>query len=439
MLSRLRTKLTLMLSIAISLIIIIINLTVVVIFYQQNSLRIYESMGKVIDNISEETLMAIVPKVFRSETETDAPGASPDEDHGTDGDAENGGADASYDFGANTAVFVEVLDNTFRGSFKYPHVLSGSGYSSSGEGQLSQYALDISDGDSARGVKGFVLYCRKDFSAGSLILFSNDETFMEKVRSLIGNSVAICAIGIILSVWISRLVSGRMVKPIEETLDEQHEFISDVSHELKTPLAVINANAEALESESGENKWVGSIRSEALRMSGLINELLAASRLEKSDMQKTFTRTDLSSIVNETVMTFDAMAFERGALIDTDIHEGIFIEGSPEKLHQLAAILLDNAVKYVNENGRITVSLYTRFANTVLEVANTGSFIEKDKTKKIFERFYRIDESRTSEGKYKSYGLGLSIARTIAEEHGGSISVSSKRGDPDVTTFKVVV
>ena len=216
-----------------------------------------------------------------------------------------------------------------------------------------------------------------------------------------------------------------------------------MSHELKTPLAVINANAEALESESGDNKWVGSIRSEAMRMSGLINELLAASRLEKGDLQKTFARTDLSSIVNETVMTFDAMAFERGVMIDTDIHDGIFVEGNPEKLHQLTAILLDNAVKYVNENGRITVNLYTRFANTVLEVSNTGSFIDKDKTKKIFERFYRLDESRTNEGKYKSYGLGLSIARAITEDHGGNISASSRRGNgegsPDGTTFKVVL
>lgn len=433
MLIKLRTKLTLMLSISISLIIILISLTVVVIFYQQNSLLIYESMGKVLDGISQETLDGIVPKALPP---GDASSADlPDEDPSAEShEAVN---DTDYDFGANTAVFVEYLDNTFRGSFKYPHVLNSTGRGN--EGQLAQYALDISDSGSERGVKGFTLFCRKDYQTGSLILFSNDDTFLAKVRSLIGNSVAICAVGIILSVWISSLVSRRLVKPIQEMLDEQHDFISDVSHELKTPLAVINANAEALESESGENKWVGSIKSESLRMSGLINELLAASRLEKSDSQNTFTRIDLSSIVNETVMTFDAMAFERGVIIDTNIHDGVFVEGNSEKLHRLAGILLDNAVKYVNKNGRITVDLYTRFANTVLEVANTGSYIEKDQAKKIFERFYRIDESRTTEGKYKSYGLGLSIARTIVEEHGGNISVTSKRGDPDVTTFKVVI
>ena len=107
---------------------------------------------------------------------------------------------------------------------------------------------------------------------------------------------------------------------------------------------------------------------------------------------------------------------------------------------QLTAILIDNAVKYVDDNGRITVKLYGKLGNVILEVANTGSYIEKDQTKKIFERFYRIDESRTDNGRYKSYGLGLSIARTITENHGGVISASSRHTENgDVTTFRVVL
>ena len=446
MLKSLKLKLTFMLAAAMSLIIILINVTVIVIFYQQNSMSIYSELGKAASQIDEVTLMSMVPKLPENGDSSPEPATAAPDDPSTDdytqvnpGDSTDAEDPDNLVFNNISAVFVENLSSTFRGSFKYPHLLSHVESSVVTGDQLKLLALDKAGGKADRGISGYVFYLKKTYSSGTLVLFSDDESFMTKSRTLFSSSIAISTLGIILSIWVANFVAGKIIKPIKETLDGQHEFISDVSHELKTPLAVINANAEALESEQGGSKWVNIIKSESLRMSGLINELLAASKLENPDTEKTFSEVDFSSLVDETVMTFEAMAFEKGVLIESDIQENIKITGSREKLRQLTAILIDNAVKYVNENGSIKIKLFQRFGSVNLLVTNTGSFVEKEDRKRIFERFYRVDESRANNGPRRSYGLGLSIAKVIAEEHEGSITCYSVRGTPDETTFKLTI
>jgi signal transduction histidine kinase len=437
MLKSLKLKLTFVLAAAMSLIIILINVTVIVIFYQQNSVSVYGELGKIADKVDENTLLGLIPKLPENGEEAQEQPLD-DTDGGEEG-VHAGDSQNSEVFGGVSAVFVEDLSSTFRGSFKYPHLLNHVESSVVSGDQLKQLALDKAGLKSERGLTGFIFFVKKSYSTGTLVLFSDDESFMTKSRTLVSSSFAISTLGVILSIWVASFIAGKIIKPIKETLDGQHEFISDVSHELKTPLAVINANAEALESEQGENKWVNIIKSESLRMSGLINELLAASKLENPDTEKTFTEVDFSSLVDETVMTFEAMAFEKGVLIDSDIQENIKLTGSYEKLRQLTAILIDNAVKYVNENGSIKVKLFQRFGTVNLLVTNTGSFVEKEDRKRIFERFYRVDESRANDGPRKSYGLGLSIAKVIAEEHEGNITCTSVKGSPDETTFKLTI
>ena len=292
----------------------------------------------------------------------------------------------------------------------------------------------------SQGVINFTFYSKKDYSKGTLVLFNSDEQFLGRVRTLISTTAAILIVGILFSFWVARMLASWLTRPVQETLENQTSFISDVSHELKTPLAVITANADAIEADYGESKWLTSIKTESIRMAGLITELLAASKLEHADTVTTFESVDFSSIVNEAVMTFDALAYEKGVLIDSDIADNIIVLGSAEKLRRLVGILLDNAVKYVNEGGSIVVKLQQRIGTPILTVKNTGSYVEKEYRKKIFDRFFRVDESRTKDGTFGSYGLGLSIARSIVEEHNGDIVCQSFRSaSGDSTLFKVTL
>ena len=421
MVSKLKKRLTITLATGVSLILIMISFFVIFIFYSQNASAVYSDMATVLDRISEETIADVIPEKL-PENNDEAPLEEPD-----------------IDFGTNSAVFVASFDTTVKGSLSFPFGLSDKTRTESSADILSQDALAVADGGDEKGIIGFTFYAKKAYEGGTLVLFSSDESFIAKVRILVSTTVAILAVGILFSFWVARMLSEWLTKPVQETLDNQTSFISDVSHELKTPLAVITANADAIETDTGESKWLTSIKNEALRMAGLISELLTASRLERSDDAKTFTKTDLSSIVNETVMTFDALAFEKKALIDTDIADNVTVIGSKEKLRRLVGILLDNAVKYVNEGGSINVKLTQRLGTAYLTVRNTGSFVEKEYRKKIFDRFFRVDESRAKNENFGSYGLGLSIARSIVEEHNGNIVCQSAHGDPDVTTFRVSI
>lgn len=308
------------------------------------------------------------------------------------------------------------------------------------------YKIAYSKEKNTKGFKEGRFYVTRKVGGDSVVLISSGEDFIARRDTLRNNTIIFGAIGVLISIWVATLIARWLVKPVAETIDNERAFISDASHELKTPLAVISSNADALEMETGESKWLSCIKSESMRMSTLINEMLTVSRIEKNNDRYTFKKVDFSACVEEAVMNFEAPAFEKGVLINSDIQEGISVHGSEEKLKQVVEILLDNAVKYVNTNGQINVSLKSKITGAVLIVENTGSYIEKEDTKKIFERFYRTDSSRAKEdepGKPRSYGLGLAIAKRIVEAHEGNISASSaKHTDSDgtetlTTQFKI--
>lgn len=425
MVDKLRKRLSFLIGLGMSLIVALVGLTIIITYYSQSMAIIYSEMASEFAKIDDETLAALIPENLPST------GTSETEVIAND-----------FDFGQDIAIFVADYNRSnkqFKGTLRYPYVLCFHDSDNADVSTMVTYALSVADGKDEKGLMGFTVFSKHEYSSGTLVLFSGDEYFIDNIKVVISTTVAIFVLGLLFSSWLGRILSGWLVKPIEDTLDNQSTFISDVSHELKTPLAVITSNADVLESDIGESKWLTSIKNESLRMAGLISELLAASRLERADDAKTFEEVDFSSIVNETVMTFDAMAFEKGVLIDTDIADNINVIGSPEKLRRLIGILLDNAVKYAGDPGSITVKLSKGFGNVYLSVKNTGSYVEKENRKKIFDRFYRVDQSRARDENFGSYGLGLSIARSIVEEHNGSIVCQSAHADPDFTIFKVTL
>ena len=231
---------------------------------------------------------------------------------------------------------------------------------------------------------------------------------------------------------ISMILTSWIIKPVIRSFEAQKEFIADASHELKTPLSVIMASSEALEDNPNGVKWLNNIKSEANRMNILIKNLLELASLEKKETY-ILKEDDLSKVVELAVLTFDAKAYECDIKLESKIDSNIKFNFNTYSINELVEILLDNALKHADKKSTIVVSLKEQGNNIILSVTDTGDIIPKGEEEKIFERFYRLDKSRSR--KENRYGLGLAIAKNIVINHNGKISAESVG---KVTTFKVL-
>jgi two-component system, OmpR family, sensor histidine kinase CiaH len=260
------------------------------------------------------------------------------------------------------------------------------------------------------------------------------------LTNLIYTFLAVALAMLIVIFFISRFFANKAIKPIKETFDRQKQFIADASHELKTPLAVINTNAEVLLSNSedtikNQSKWIHYIKSEVVRMTTLTNDLLYLAKVDQSDIKLISTDFDLSEAIENVILTMEASIFENKIQLDYSVEPNVIINGNSEQFKQVVVILLDNALKYTNPKGKISLSLKKFNTKAIMTVANTGEGIPEEHLDKIFDRFYCIDKSRSRNS--GGYGLGLSIAKAIVEQHTGKISVKSKVNDN--TTFTVEI
>lgn len=244
-------------------------------------------------------------------------------------------------------------------------------------------------------------------------------------------------IGVLLALlWISYRFATRAVGPIESSYNKQKQFITDASHELRTPLAVISANVDAIMASSEETvhsqkEWFDYIRAELKRTGKLVDDLLYLAKSENIRKENTLPF-DLSAVCETVCASMEATLYDNGTSVKTDIEKGITVTADSEKIAQVLYILLDNAGKYTPYGGKITLSLNRIHDWAIIKVMNTGVGIATVDLPKIFDRFYRADESRSTET--GGFGLGLSIAKTIVDRSGGSIIAESTDG---LTTFTV--
>ena len=222
------------------------------------------------------------------------------------------------------------------------------------------------------------------------------------------------------------LLIARMVKPVEDAFERQKQFVWDASHELKTPLAVISANAEVLAGEIGENEVLGYIQSEVRRTDRLVQSLLTLARMDKGTVTARMERFDLSKALLGVTLPFESTVFEAGRTLEIDVPDGVFVRGDQEMLQQLAVILLSNALKYSDAGGAIRLTLTPRGRGCQFSVYNTGQGIAPENLERIFDRFYREDLSHN--GEIAGNGLGLAIARGIVDAHRGRIHAESEPG-----------
>ena len=229
------------------------------------------------------------------------------------------------------------------------------------------------------------------------------------------------------------LFSGKALKPIAESYDKQKQFITDAGHELKTPLTLILANTDIAEAEIGKNEWLDDIRAEGHRLAELVNQLVALSRMDEEGHGLSFSEVPLGELVSDAVNEFGTLAKSRGKHLSASIDKEAATFGDEALLYRLVGLLLDNAIKYCDEGGEITVSLQGGRRIT-LTVENTYAAVGETELSRLFDRFYRADRARTFTG---GYGVGLSMAKAITEKHRGEITAYKK--DSTHIGFKVIL
>lgn len=273
---------------------------------------------------------------------------------------------------------------------------------------------------------------------GMKIAFTDRSLEINTLNSLLKTFILVGIGSLIAFFLVSLYLANWAVKPIKKSWEQQRQFVADASHELKTPLTVILANTDIVLSHkedtiSNQVKWINYIKTEGERMTTLVNDLLFLAKSDANKNDLVFSKVNLSDIIWNCVLPFESVAFEEEKLIESEITPDIYINGDDNRLKQLICILIDNAIKYSKENGTIKVTLTKIQDKALLSVNNLGEPIPKEKISYLFERFYRIDESRAR--KKDGYGLGLAIGKTIVDSHNGKIAVKSSENEG--TTFTV--
>ena len=299
--------------------------------------------------------------------------------------------------------------------------------------EAADLAREVFSGSKTSGFKGDYRYKKTADGGETLIIFYDCGRSLDNARSFLGISIVISLIGLLVFFVLIAISSKAVIRPAAEAYDKQKRFITDAGHELKTPLAVINADCDVLEMESENNEWVTDIRKQTERLTSLTNSLIMLAKTEegsKADVVKI--DFPLSDIMSEETESFRGPAKASGKTIETAITPDISYYGDQKAVTQLISILLDNAVKYSPEGGAIRVSLNKSGSKTVLSISNdTEGTLTKENTDRMFDRFYRTDGSRNSET--GGYGIGLSIAKGITEAHGGKIYASAGNNSITVT------
>lgn len=273
---------------------------------------------------------------------------------------------------------------------------------------------------------------REPTHSGIQIIFLDCEDTIDAETDLFQRILVVALFLAVAVTFVFALFSRKIVEPFERNRNMQKQFITDAGHELKTPLAVISANAEVLKYKNGNNEWIDNITSQTERMTKLINRLLMLSRMEEVGEGIDKQPVNMTEIVDNTVSRLKEVFSQKKAALSAETGQDIMAYANRSQMETLCDILIENASKYVNENGRADIRLFSDNRKVALTVSNSSVQAHDMDCSKIFERFYRTDKSRTSST--GGHGIGLSIAKRIVEQHNGTINAAA---DGDVVTFTV--
>lgn len=281
-------------------------------------------------------------------------------------------------------------------------------------------------------------YLKVQKQYGFIIVFLDKSQPNSILNHLLFSFLIIGIIGIILVFIVSLFLANKALVPIKTAWDKQKNFIADASHELKTPLTVINTNLEIVmdnkeELVESQSKWIENAQWEINRMAKLLEDLLLIASSDYGELNIFKVTFDISYTLEQTILPFEPLAEIKGIIIKTQIQPEVDFCGDEGRIKQLITILTDNAIKYTHEGGNVIVKLNSNESIIEILVIDSGEGIPKEHLRRVFERFYRVEKSRSRS--FGGSGLGLSIAECIVKEHNGSISVTSTFGEGSI--FKV--
>ncbi len=301
------------------------------------------------------------------------------------------------------------------------------------EEDACEYANSIYKSAHTRGWENSYRYKIVETPQGKVVVFVDGSMNLATTRRLLITAGSVLLGSMLVIMLLIILLSKRAVRPMVKNYEKQKQFVTDANHELKTPLTLILTNLDILKTEVGENEWLEDIRAEGQRMSTLVNQLTALSRMDEEQAQMIKTKFSFSEMVGDTVSEFMPLVMKQGLHLETDIAPEILCEGDEGALRRVVAILLDNAIKYCDREGSIYLSLNGK-RHTTLLIENTCKNIENMELKRLFDRFYRQDKARTASG---SFGIGLSLAEAIVHQHHGEIS--AYQAGTEKIGFKIVL
>lgn len=302
-----------------------------------------------------------------------------------------------------------------------------TGYDLDDEAFLNEILEKVRQEERSEGVldEYHLMYRKIGNKLSQSVVFLDISGYKATLRALVESCIGIGAVNLAVFWIISFFLARWAVKPVEQAWDRQRQFVSDASHELKTPLTVIMSNAELIGTQQqlpeAAGKYAQNIQAVSHQMKGLVESMLELARVDNGQVKKSFARIDFSDMVGQSLLEFEPVLFEKGLALEAAVQPAVYVTGNGRYLKQLADILLDNAGKY-SDPGVVTVQLLKQGKTCLLTVANPGCPIPAEEQEKIFERFYRADQARSRNG---SFGLGLSIAQSVVQEHRGKIWVRS--------------
>ena len=309
------------------------------------------------------------------------------------------------------------------------------------EDEVTAIAQALKDTQTGTGTYNGYLYRISDAkrASGKVIILLDNGMQISSFFTVLFISVGAGIFGWLLMLLLVILLSKKTIAPVARSIEKQKQFVTNAGHEIKTPLAIILANTDAMELHNGENKWSKNIRAQTLRLSGLMQNLLMLAKMDESSAKLPMCSFDISAAAEDTVNAFTEPAALKGVMIEQNIQKGLNLNGNRDSIIQLMTVLLDNAVKYTESGGTIRAKLSGNEKNITLSIANTCEPI--DHPEKLFDRFYRGDSARTQ--KNGGYGIGLSVAQAIAELHKGTITAENitdiSPNNPDIDTDNMLM
>lgn len=298
--------------------------------------------------------------------------------------------------------------------------------------EAAEYAAKVLECGRTSGFMGQYRFGVKDKDNGKLIIFLYCGRELSNFRAVLLISVGISFAGMLAVFLLLIFFSGRIVKPVSESYEKQKRFITDAGHEIKTPLTIIDADAELVALDCGENEWLEDIKKQTKRLTALTNDLIYLAKMEEGQKNSTKIEFPLSDVVEETAESFRARAVNENKKLDIDIQPEITYCGDEKAIRQLVSILVDNAVKYSDGTKSISVKLEGQGGTSKLskgfrlQVFNSCEHIEPESVKHLFDRFYRAEQSRNSQT--GGYGIGLSVAKAVVDAHRGKITADTADG-----------